>query len=95
MEKEVDISRSLRVPPHKLLIPRRSLVLVVPREHTLQAHTYALNIVYRAPALLIQKIQAYYAVRVDVRMDGDMMFGVFDEDDFGSFDGVGVAEFEL
>ena len=44
------------------------------------------------PALLIEQVQANYAVRVDVRMHGNLVFGVFDEYDFGRFNRIALAE---
>lgn len=95
MEQEVDVSRPLSVGPHKVPIIWWPLVLVVAGEHALQAHTYALHIVHWRPALLVQQIQTYYAVRVDVRVDWYWVFGIFHKDNLGSFDGVVIAEFEL
>ena len=46
----------------------------------------------RTPALLIEQVQADYAVRVDVRMHGNLVFGVLDEYNFGGFDRIALAE---
>jgi hypothetical protein len=46
----------------------------------------------RTPALLIEQVQANYAVRVDVRMHGNLVLGVLDEHNFGRFNRVALAE---
>ena len=46
----------------------------------------------RTPALLIEQVQANYAVRVDVRMHGNLVFGVLNEDNFGRLDRIILAE---
>ena len=39
----------------------------------------------RAPGLFVEEVEAYYAIRIDVRMHGYRMGSVLNEDDFGSF----------
>lgn len=51
---EVDVPGSQPIAPHKLIVARRPLIFCVARQHTLQAHTHALDILYRAPALLAE-----------------------------------------
>ena len=51
-----NIPRPLRIPRHKLLIPRRSFILRVPRQHALNRHTHALHILHWGPALCAEKI---------------------------------------
>ena len=75
MVEKVNVFRPQAVGFHKLLVPWRPLVLGVAREHALQAHANALNILYWAPALLAEEVQADDAVAVDVRVHGDLAFG--------------------
>nr|POF07879.1 hypothetical protein CFP56_66171 [Quercus suber] len=91
MIQEVDVSRSLPVTTHKLLVPRRPFGLGVTRQHALNTDTDALNIVHGAPALRVQQIEADYAVGVDVgvqRHTAQRWSGRRKEDYFRSFDGV-------
>lgn len=53
MENKVQIPRSLSVILHKLVITRRPLLLVITRQHALQANANALNIMNGAPALTV------------------------------------------
>jgi hypothetical protein len=48
--------------------------------------------VYGTPALLIEQVQANYAIRIDVRMHGNRVLGVFDEYNFGRFNRIALAE---
>lgn len=68
---KVNISRSSPIIGHEIRISLRTLVLGVPRQHTLQAHADTLNILHGRPALLPQKIQTDDAVGVDVRVHRD------------------------
>lgn len=65
---ECNIPRSLAVTAHKLLVTRWSLVLGVACQHTLNAHTNTLNTLNWAPALRAEKVQAYDAVGVNMRV---------------------------
>ena len=66
-----DIPRSLRIPLYKLLVPRRTLILGISRQHTLQTHGHALDVLDGTPAGGAEEIEADDAVGVDVRVDGD------------------------
>lgn len=83
MVVELDVLWSEAVPADKVLVPLRALVLGVPRQHALQAHADALDVLHRTPSLLAEKVEADDAVRVDVRVDRDWAVGKLDEDDFG------------
>ena len=85
MEIEIDIPRPLPVHAHKVLVPRWSLVLIITRQHALKAHADALDVVHRAPAGLVEEVQADDAVGVHVRVHGDRVRGVGCEGDFGGF----------
>ena len=52
--EESNISRPLRVPPHKVLIPRRPLALGVARQHALYTHANTLDVLNRTPTLTAQ-----------------------------------------
>lgn len=80
---ELNILRSLAVRADEVLIPGRSLVLRVPGEHALQAHTDALNILNRTPSLLAKEVEADDAVGIDVRVDRDRAVGKLDKDNLG------------
>lgn len=82
-----NIPGPLSIPPHKLLIPRRALRPRVPRQHTLNTHTHALDILHGAPALGPEEIEAYYAVAVDMGMEGDGAGGLGEGEEgyFGCF----------
>jgi hypothetical protein len=95
MENEVDVSRPLRVVPYEALVARRSLVLCIAGQHALQTDTHALYVMYRRPPLTVKQIETYNAIRVDVRMHRDRVRIVADEDDFGGFDGIALAEGEF
>ena len=79
------IPRPLRVPPHKVLVTRRPLVLTVPRQHALDAHAHALDVLHGAPAGAAEQVEADDAVGVDVRVHGDFAVGERDEGYFGGF----------
>lgn len=65
------IPRPLRVQPHEILVPRGALVLRVARQHALQAHAHALDVLHGRPAGRAEQVEADDAVAVDVRVDGD------------------------
>ena len=83
--EKVDIFRPQAVAAHKLLVPWRALTLSVSREHALQAHADALDILHRAPPLLAEEVEADDAVGVYVRVDGDRPVGQVDKRDLGGF----------
>lgn len=83
MKLKRNIPRPLRIIPHKILISNRPLLLRITRQHALQTHTYALNIVNGRPTAAVQQVEADDAVGVDVRVVGDRVHGVADEGDFG------------
>jgi len=85
MKVEVDVSRASPVVPHEFCVARRPLVLGIARQHALQAYAYALYVVYRAPGCSVEKVKTDYAIRVDVRVHGDWVCSVFEENDFGCF----------
>ena len=91
-----NIPRPLRIPPYEILVPRRALILRVPRQHRLNAHAHALDILHRTPALRAQQIETDDAVGIDVRVYGDGAAGrrAGEEEDLRSFDGVVGAEAE-
>lgn len=66
MEHKVNVPRPLRIVLDKVVVARWSLLLCVACKHALQADTNALDIVYRAPACSIKKVEADDAVCVDV-----------------------------
>lgn len=82
-----DIPGPLRIPPHKLLIPRRPLSPRVPRQHALDAHAHALDVLNGAPALGPKEIKADDAVAVDVGVEGDGAGGLGEGEEgyFGGF----------
>lgn len=65
---EVDVPGPQPIALHEFIVARRSLILRVASQHALQAHTNALDVLYGTPALLTKQIEAYDAIRVDVRM---------------------------
>jgi len=96
VEEEVDISRPKLVRLHKDMVARRPLVLVVARQHALQAHADALDIVHGTPALTVQQVEADDAVRVDMRVHGYLWCrGRDSECHFRRFDGIVLAELKL
>jgi hypothetical protein len=68
---EVDIPRSEAVRAYKVLVARRPLVLGVARQHALQAHADALDVLNGAPPLLAKQVETYDAIRVYVRVNRD------------------------
>ena len=97
---EIDIPRPSVVVPAKVLVAFRPLVPRIARQHALQAHANALHALHRAPSGLVEEIQAYDAVAVDVRVDGNLarrpVFPWYagDEHDLRGFDGVFRTEAE-
>lgn len=71
MINKTNIPRPLGITPHKLLIPLRPLVLRVPRQHALDTHADALDVLHRAPPRRAEQVEADDAVGVDVRVDRD------------------------
>jgi len=65
------IPRPLRIQPHEILVPRGALVLRVARQHALQAHAHALDVLHGRPAGRAEEVEADDAVAVDVGVDGD------------------------
>lgn len=59
------------VAPHKLLVPRWSLILGVACQHALDAHADALNVLDGGPALRAEEVEADVAVGIHVRVHGD------------------------
>lgn len=53
---EPNIPWPLGIPLYKLLIPRWSLVLGIPRQHALDAHADTFHILHRAPSLFAQQV---------------------------------------
>ena len=64
--------------------------LRVSSKHTLQADAYTLHVVDRTPALLVEKVETYYPIAVDVRVERNLALGngARCEDDFRRFDGI-------
>jgi len=91
------ISWTFCIGSHEFLVSWGPLGFGVPRQHALQAHANALNVLNRTPTLLPQEIQAYETIRVDVRVDGNRSWGVcrMDKCDFWWFYGIGLAKAEL
>ena len=83
--EKVNVFRPQAVGFHKLLVPWRPLVLGVAREHALQAHADALDILHGAPPLLAEEIQADDAVGIYVWVDGDRPIGQVYKRDLGGF----------
>lgn len=79
MVVEIDVPRPQSIAPDELLVTRRALVLGVARQHALQGHAHALNVLHRAPSLLAQKVETDDAVRVDVGVYRYWSVGLLDE----------------
>ena len=58
------------VAPHKVLVPGRSLGAPVPRQHRLDTHAHALDVMHGRPAGAVEQVEAYDPVRVDVWVHG-------------------------
>lgn len=83
---EPDISGPLGVSADKLLVAGGAFILGVPREHALDAHADALDVLDGAPALGAEQVEADDAIGVDVRVDRDRSLRRFGyECDFGRF----------
>lgn len=83
MVEELDVFWTEPVPADKILVPRRALILGVPRQHALKAHTDTLDVLHRTPSLLAEEVEADDAVRVYVGMNRNRPVGKLHEDDFG------------
>jgi hypothetical protein len=83
--EKVNVFRPQAVAAYKLLVPWRSLILSVAREHALQAHAHALDILHGAPPLLAEEVEADDAVGVYVWVDGDRAVGQVYKRDLGGF----------
>jgi hypothetical protein len=94
MEQEIDIPRSPPITPHKLGIIRRSLILVIPSQHALQANAHTFDIMHGTPSLLVEQIQTDDAVRVDVWVHGNLVCGVVNKYHLRRFDWVIIGEAE-
>lgn len=79
------VSRSLSITSHKVLIAWWSLVLVVTRQHALDAHADTGDALNGTPALLAKQIETDNAVGVYVRVHGDGTVGLFVEGNFRGF----------
>ena len=75
MVKELDVAGSQLVSSYKVLVTGGPLVLVVARQHALDAHADTLDTLDRAPALLAEQVEADDAVGVYVRVHGDRTVG--------------------
>lgn len=83
--EELDVAGSQSVASDKVFVSRRPLVLVVARQHALDAHAHAGDALDGAPALLAEQVEADDAVGVDVGMHGDRAIGLLVEGDLGRF----------
>lgn len=84
---ELDVLRSRLVCADEVGVAFGPVVLCIAREHALDAHTYALDILYGTPARGSQEVQADDAVGVDVRVHGYRPVFLLCEDNFGGFCG--------
>ena len=66
-----DLPRALSVVEDKLSVSWRPLGLGIARQHALEGHAYALDVVDRAPAVAAKEIEADVAVAVDVWVQWD------------------------
>jgi len=82
------------IPPHEVIIIGRSLVFSISCQHALKAHAHALHVLDGAPAGFVEQVEAYYAVGVDVWVDGDLAVFPFNEHDFWCFYGIIAVESE-
>lgn len=87
---EINIPRSPPIIRHKFTITGRPLIARIGRQHALNTHADALDRLHGRPACRAEEIETYYAVAVDVWVDGDRTGVVgggwaFDELDFGGF----------
>jgi hypothetical protein len=81
----VYIAGTLGVSPDKLLVSWRAFILRISRQHALDAHADALDILDRTPALGPEEIEADDSVAVDVRVHGDWTGGRADKGNFRRF----------
>jgi hypothetical protein len=93
MEHKVNIPWPLRIIPDEILIPLRPLLLRITRQHALQTHTDALDIVDGRPTRAVEQVEADDAVGIDVRVPGDGVVGVANEGDFWGLRDVGLVWF--
>lgn len=89
---EIDVPRPQSVAPDEFLVSGRALILGVARQHALQGHAHALNILHWAPSLLTQQVQTDDAVRVDVGVYRYWSVGLLDEGHFRRLDWVLVPK---
>ena len=82
MVVEINVPRPQSIAPDEFLVTRRAFVLGVARQHALQGHAHALNILHRAPPLLTQEVETDDAVRVDVGMYRYWSVGLLNEGHF-------------
>lgn len=82
---EIDVPRPQSIAPDEFLVPGRALVFGVARQHALQGHAHALNVLHRAPSLLAQEVETDDAVRVDVGVYRYWPVGLLDEGHFRRF----------
>lgn len=83
---EPDVAGPLCVPAYEFFVAGGSFVLGVARQHALDAHADALDVLDWAPALGAEQIEADDAIGVDVGVDGDGPLGWFGhERDFWCF----------
>ena len=85
MVVEINVFRTESIGAYKLIISGWALVLRITRQHALDAHADALDVLYGAPSLLAKEVEADDAVRVDVRVNGDGSVGESHEDHLGRF----------
>lgn len=89
MVVELNVPGPLPVCADELLVAGGPLVLGVARQHALQAHAHALDVLDGAPALLAEEVEADDAVGVDVRVHRDGPVGGLDEGHLGGLCGAG------
>jgi len=83
MKDEINVSWSLCIVAHKVLITRWPLVFRVAGQHALQANAHALDIVDGRPSLTIEEVKANDAIGIYVRMYGDWVGFIADKNNFG------------
>jgi hypothetical protein len=83
--KEFHVSRAQPITFHKFFVSRWTLFLGVARQHALNTHAHALNILNWTPALLTKEVETNKAVRVNVRVNWDRAIMELDERNFGWF----------
>lgn len=79
---KINVLRPQLIGTDKVLVTRRPLVLCVSRQHALDRHADALDVLYGTPALVSEQVQANDAVAVDVRVHGYRAVGRLVEGDF-------------